>query len=187
MRGHARDRKTLTLNRRNLKSRVFLKHKSKMAGECCAIDINTVNQTVWILQNGRSVIKMNGDNVTIKNISSFTSPQFFTHPVVDTEMKRKWYGRDLIKTEWKRWRALFIFWCLFDLMFSPVLFAVCSLMRRKSRDKTVRGRRSRILSCYGKMDSAKQIIQSSIFRNETVTLHNLNPQSNLRIWKPLTN
>ena len=99
-------------------------------------------------------------------------------------MKRKWYGRDLIKTEWKRWRALFIFWCLFDLMFSPVLFAVCSLMRRKSRDKTVRGRRSRILSCCGKMDSdTKQIIQSSIFHNKTVTLHNLN-QSSLRIWKP---
>ena len=67
--------------------------------------------------------------------------QFFTHPVVDSEMKRKWYGRDFMKSEWKRWRPLFIIWCLFDLVFSPILYALSSLIRvqrEKKRKKSER-------------------------------------------------
>jgi len=68
-----------------------------------------------------------------KLISFFLFLQFFTHPVVDTEMKRKWFGRDFMKTEWRRWKTLFVFWCLFDLVFSPVLFAVFSLMTKNNK------------------------------------------------------
>ena len=63
--------------------------------------------------------------------------QFFIHPVVDAEMKRKWHGREFIKTEWKRWQLLFSIWCLFDLVFSPILLAVFSYLenRRKRKER----------------------------------------------------
>ena len=84
-----------------------------------------------------------------KLISFFLFLQFFTHPVVDTEMKRKWFGRDFMKTEWKRWKTLFVFWCLFDLVFSPVLFAVFSLMTKNNEGNPSWGRKLRIGSGQG--------------------------------------
>jgi len=71
----------------------------------------------------------------LKDAIQLNQKKFFTHPVVDTEIKRKWYGRDFMKTEWKRWKALFVFWCLFDLVFSPILFAVFSLMTKKDKEE----------------------------------------------------
>ena len=63
--------------------------------------------------------------------------QFFTHPVVDAEMKRKWYGREFarITTERKRWQLLFSIWCLFDMVFCPILFAVFSLKKKQSKNQ----------------------------------------------------
>jgi len=66
--------------------------------------------------------------------------KFFTHPVVDAEMRRKWYGRSFMKSEWKRWRLLFSIWCLFDLMFSLILYAFCSLIRIHQERKRKRGK-----------------------------------------------
>lgn len=54
--------------------------------------------------------------------------KFFTHPVVDIEMRRKWYGRDFMKSGWKRWRPFFSLWCLLDLVISPILFLLCWLI-----------------------------------------------------------
>jgi len=82
----------------------------------------------------------------LKDAIQLNQKKFFTHPVVDTEIKRKWYGRDFMKTEWKRWKALFVFWCLFDLVFSPILFAVFSLMTKKDKGKTSRRRKLRVNS-----------------------------------------
>ncbi|KAJ7358917.1 hypothetical protein OS493_020758 [Desmophyllum pertusum] len=71
--------------------------------------------------------------------------QFFTHPVVHDEMTRKWHGRaecmkktwrgrDFKKSEIGSWLKLllFRFWCIFDLVFSPILFSVFSLVKKRS-------------------------------------------------------
>ncbi|KAJ7358637.1 hypothetical protein OS493_022069 [Desmophyllum pertusum] len=71
--------------------------------------------------------------------------KFFTHPVVHDEMTRKWHGRDeCMKKTWRgrdfkkselgSWLQLllFRFWCIFDLVFSPILFSVFSLVKKRS-------------------------------------------------------
>ena len=60
------------------------------------------------------------------------------HPAVVAEIKRKWYGAHFDRTDWKRWKALFMFCCLFDLVLFPILFVGFSLMTRKNRGKTSR-------------------------------------------------
>jgi len=67
--------------------------------------------------------------------------KFFTHPVVDIEMRRKWYGRDFMKSGWKRWRPIFSVWCLLDLVISPILFVLCWLIcyhRERKREEEKR-------------------------------------------------
>ncbi|KAJ7379859.1 hypothetical protein OS493_012611 [Desmophyllum pertusum] len=79
--------------------------------------------------------------------------KFFTHPVVHDEMNRKWHGRDecmkktwsgrdFKKSEWRSWLQLllFRFWCILDLVFSPILFSVFSLLKKRSE----RCQRSRV-------------------------------------------
>jgi len=63
----------------------------------------------------------------------FEQKKFFTHPAVYSEMNRKWRGREFMtRTKWKSWRQLlFNIWCLFDLLFSPILLTVFSLLKRK--------------------------------------------------------
>ena len=68
--------------------------------------------------------------------------QFFTHPAVHTEMNRKWKGRELEKSvaaskdyqllgKWKCCQVIFFhFWCIIDLVFSPILLAVYSLRKK---------------------------------------------------------
>jgi len=47
-------------------------------------------------------------------------------------MNRKWHGRKFLQRKWRWWqRLLFSIWCLFDLVFSPILFSVFSLMKEK--------------------------------------------------------
>ena len=75
----------------------------------------------------------------------FFGLQFFTHPVVDTEMKRKWYGRDFMKSGWKRWRLLFSIWCFFDLVFSPLLYALCTLIHWQREKKRKRSKGKEII------------------------------------------
>ena len=54
--------------------------------------------------------------------------QLFTHPRVHSEMNRKWHGRALEMC--KPWQLnLLTVWCLFDLVFSPILLAVFSVWR----------------------------------------------------------
>ena len=59
-------------------------------------------------------------------------------------MRRKWYGRDFMKSGWKSWRPLFSVWCLLDLVISPVLFALCWLIcyhrERKIEDEKRSGK-----------------------------------------------
>lgn len=70
----------------------------------------------------------------------FKQKQFFTHPVVSTEMTRKWYGREFLTSGWNRWRPLLNLWCVFDLVFSPILYALFSLIhiQREKKRKTQR-------------------------------------------------
>ena len=65
----------------------------------------------------------------------FLPSQFFTHPVVDAEMNRKWYGRKFKKqyktcSEAVHFRKLFSICCIFDLLFSPILFAFFTLIKK---------------------------------------------------------
>ncbi|KAJ7379863.1 hypothetical protein OS493_012615 [Desmophyllum pertusum] len=70
---------------------------------------------------------------------------FSLHPVVHDEMNRKWHGRkkcmkrtwrgrDFNESEWKSWLQLllFHFCCILDLVFSPILFSVFSLLKKRS-------------------------------------------------------
>ena len=58
--------------------------------------------------------------------------QLVTHTAVHNEMNRKWHGREFMKSKWKSWQLTFFnIWCLFDLVLSPILLAVFSLMRNK--------------------------------------------------------
>ena len=64
--------------------------------------------------------------------------QFFTHPAVHSEMSRKWGGREFMESEWNPWQQLlFSIWCLFDLLFSPILLAVFSLLKNKWKGTSV--------------------------------------------------
>ena len=48
-------------------------------------------------------------------------------------MNRKWNGREFMKSEWKPWQlTFFTIWCLLDLVFSPILLAVFSLLRNNN-------------------------------------------------------
>ncbi|KAJ7379861.1 hypothetical protein OS493_012613 [Desmophyllum pertusum] len=71
--------------------------------------------------------------------------KFFTHPVVHDEMNRKWHdraecmkrtwrSRDFKKSELGSWLQLLLFrvWCIFDLVFSLILFSVFSLLKKRS-------------------------------------------------------
>ncbi|CAH3137407.1 unnamed protein product, partial [Porites lobata] len=58
--------------------------------------------------------------------------QFLTHPAVHSELNRKWHGRSLMD-KCKGWELTILkFWCLFDLVFSPILLALFS-QRKNSR------------------------------------------------------
>ena len=52
----------------------------------------------------------------------------------DECMKKTWRGRDFKKSELGSWLQLllFRFWCIFDLVFSPILFSVFSLVKKRS-------------------------------------------------------
>ena len=59
-------------------------------------------------------------------LTSFLSPQFFTHPVIHEELHRKWrQGQDDLEIRKGR-KLLLHICCPFDLAFSLILFAVCS-------------------------------------------------------------
>ena len=55
-----------------------------------------------------------------------------------SEMNRKWNGRRFMNSEWKSWQLkIFNMWCLFDLVFSPILLAVFSLLRKKGKGTSI--------------------------------------------------
>ncbi|KAJ7393122.1 hypothetical protein OS493_008421 [Desmophyllum pertusum] len=54
---------------------------------------------------------------------------FFTHPVVDSEMNRKWRGRFLMKKGLSKWTWFFLHvWCLFDMVLAPIAFYFVSYL-----------------------------------------------------------
>ena len=55
--------------------------------------------------------------------------QFFTHPVVHSEMNRKWRGRFLMKKGLSKWTWFFLHvWCLFDMVLAPIAFYFMSYL-----------------------------------------------------------
>ncbi|XP_020618999.1 short transient receptor potential channel 4-like isoform X2 [Orbicella faveolata] len=55
--------------------------------------------------------------------------KFFTHPVVHSEMTRKWRGRFLMKKDLGKWTWFFLhIWCLFDMVFAPITFYIVSYL-----------------------------------------------------------
>lgn len=49
--------------------------------------------------------------------------QFFTHPVVHSEMTRKWRGRVLMAINIGKWTWFFLhIWCLFEMVLAPITF-----------------------------------------------------------------
>ncbi|XP_078369943.1 uncharacterized protein LOC144653736 [Oculina patagonica] len=55
--------------------------------------------------------------------------KFFTHPVVHSEMNRKWRGRFLMKKDLGKWMWFFLHvWCLFDMVLAPITFYFVSYM-----------------------------------------------------------
>lgn len=54
--------------------------------------------------------------------------QFFTHPVVHEQMHRKWHGREF--KEWKCWKPILTFCCGLDFVFTLILFAAFSLLKK---------------------------------------------------------
>ncbi|CAH3019062.1 unnamed protein product, partial [Porites evermanni] len=60
--------------------------------------------------------------------------QFFTHPAVHSELNRKWRGRDLEECK-PRHLNFFKFWCIFDLVFSPILLGLFSPRNKPTATK----------------------------------------------------
>ena len=59
--------------------------------------------------------------------------QFFTHPVVHSEMTRKWRGRFLMKKDLGKWTWFFLhIWCLFDMVLAPITFYIVSYLEMYS-------------------------------------------------------
>ena len=59
--------------------------------------------------------------------------QFFTHPVVHSEMTRKWRGRFLMKKDLGKWTWFFLhIWCLFDMVLAPITFYIVSCLEMHS-------------------------------------------------------
>lgn len=102
-------------------------------------DRNYENQRVKWTQghcyhtNNENIVPLLGQNSIIWYISPLIFLQFLSHPAIHSEMNRKWKGREFMKLRnggWKSWQLLlFNIWCLFDLVFSPILLAVFSLKK----------------------------------------------------------
>ncbi len=68
--------------------------------------------------------------------------QFFTHPAVEDEMKRKFRGHYPNNNRWNWWQLLlfrfFCLWCAFDWVIFPILYAVISLLEKRSKRRKER-------------------------------------------------
>ncbi|XP_020619072.1 short transient receptor potential channel 2-like isoform X3 [Orbicella faveolata] len=55
--------------------------------------------------------------------------KFFTHPVVHSEMTRKWRGRVLMTINIGKWTWFFLhIWCLFEMVLAPITFYCVSYL-----------------------------------------------------------
>lgn len=55
--------------------------------------------------------------------------KFFTHPVVHSEMTRKWRGRLLMTINTGKWTWFFLhIWCLFEMVLAPITFHCVSYL-----------------------------------------------------------
>ena len=55
--------------------------------------------------------------------------QFFTHPVVHSEMTRKWHGRILMTINIGKWAWFFLhIWSLFEMVLAPITFYCVSYL-----------------------------------------------------------